>query len=133
VGCVEVIVIDTHILVWWADGLRSQLSTPARRAIVDADVVAFSAVTAWEIGTLARRGRINIHLGTGDWLREAMEVHALVTLPVTAEIAVRAAEFHEVLRDPIDCLIAATALTHNAPLITKDDRIRQSEVVQTIW
>lgn len=62
-----------------------------------------------------------------------MEVHALVTLPVTAEIALRAAEFHEVLRDPIDCLIAATALIHEIPLVTKDDRIRRSGVVETIW
>ncbi|MGH7490574.1 MAG: PIN domain-containing protein [bacterium] len=37
------------------------------------------------------------------------------------------------LRDPIDCLIAATALAHHVPLITKDDRIRQSGVVPTIW
>jgi predicted nucleic acid-binding protein len=34
---------------------------------------------------------------------------------------------------PVDCLIAATALTHNAPLVTKDDRIRNSGVVETIW
>ncbi|MDP9361771.1 MAG: PIN domain-containing protein [Acidobacteriota bacterium] len=37
------------------------------------------------------------------------------------------------LRDPIDCIIAATALTHGVPLVTKDDRIRQTGVVETIW
>jgi predicted nucleic acid-binding protein len=54
-------------------------------------------------------------------------------LPVTLDIAVRAAEFQETLRDPIDCLIAATALINDAPLVTKDDRIRRSGVVATIW
>jgi PIN domain nuclease of toxin-antitoxin system len=54
-------------------------------------------------------------------------------LPITIETAVRAAELHDMLRDPIDCLIAVTALAHNAPLVTKDDRIRQSGVVETIW
>lgn len=57
----------------------------------------------------------------------------LVVLPVTLDVAVRAVELHEILRDPVDCLIAATALAHNAPLITKDDRIRTSGVVETIW
>jgi predicted nucleic acid-binding protein len=45
----------------------------------------------------------------------------------------RAAELHDALRDPIDCLIAATALANDAPLVTKDDRIRKSGVVETIW
>ena len=125
------IVIDTHVLVWWAGG--AQLPTAARRAIVQADVVAFSAVTAWEVGTLARSRRIDIQLGTSDWLREVTEVHSLTVLPVTLDIAVRAAEFQETLRDPIDCLIAATALINDAPLVTKDDRIRRSGVVATIW
>jgi PIN domain nuclease of toxin-antitoxin system len=132
VGRVEVIVIDTHVLVWWAGGVR-QVSAAARKAIVDSDIVAFSSVTAWEIGTLARRGRLDIHFSTVDWLREVTETHNLTVLTVTLDIAFRAAELQELLRDPIDCLIAATALAHNAPLITKDDRIRASGVVQTIW
>ena len=98
---------------------------------MDADVVAFSAVSLWEVGVLARRGRID--LKTHDWLAKVTELNSLVVLPVTLDVAVRAVELHELLRDPIDCLIAATALTHNAPLITKDDRIRASGVVETIW
>jgi len=54
-------------------------------------------------------------------------------LPVTIEISLLAAELHDVLRDPIDCLIAATALTHGVPLVTKDERIQRSGVVATIW
>jgi PIN domain nuclease of toxin-antitoxin system len=54
-------------------------------------------------------------------------------VPVTLDIAVRAAELHDILRDPIDCLIAATALIYDAPLVTKDDRIRKSGVVATMW
>jgi len=62
-----------------------------------------------------------------------MEVHSLAAVPVTLDVAIRASELHDILRDPIDCLIAATALTHDAPLVTKDDRIRRSGVVATIW
>jgi len=132
VGCIEVIVIDTHVLVWWATGL-SMLSHEAQKAIDEADIVAFSSVTAWEVGTLARRGRIEIPVGTRAWMHSVMAAHHLAVIPVTLEIAVRAAELHEMLRDPIDCLIAATALFHGAPLITKDDRIRRAGVLATIW
>ncbi len=125
------IVIDTHVVVWWTIGNPSQLSIAARRSLIDADVVAFSAVSLWEIGVLARRGRID--LKAHDWLQKVTEVDSFVVLPVTLDVAVRAAELHETLRDPIDCLIAATALAHNAALITKDDRIRTSGVVETIW
>ena len=60
-------------------------------------------------------------------------ITGLRVFPITIEIGVRAAELHDLLRDPIDCLIAATALVHDAPLVTKDDRIRKSGVVDTIW
>ena len=48
-------------------------------------------------------------------------------------VAIIAAELQEVLRDPIDSLIAATALTYGVPLVTKDERIQRSGVVSTIW
>lgn len=127
------IVIDTHVMVWWTSSIPSQLSMAARRSIVDSDAVAFSAVSVWEIGILARRGRIDLHLDIDDWLREVTEVHSLEVLPVTLDIAVRASELHEILRDPIDSIITATALINNVPLVTKDDRIRKSGVVETIW
>jgi len=36
-------------------------------------------------------------------------------------------------KDPADRLIAATAIVEGVPLVTADERIRQTKVVQTIW
>ena len=127
------IVIDTHVLVWWATSGRDQLSQGARRAIVDADSVAISVITAWEVGILSVRRRIDIGPRPNNWLREVTEANSLTVLPVTIQIATRAAELHEILRDPMDCLIAATALTHGVSLVTRDERIQRSGVVATIW
>ena len=71
--------------------------------------------------------------GASEWLRIVTETYSLAPLAVTIEISLLAAELHDVLRDPIDCLIAATALTHGVPLVTKDERIQRSGVVATIW
>jgi PIN domain nuclease of toxin-antitoxin system len=68
-----------------------------------------------------------------SWIRDLEETRGLRVLPTTTAVALRAAELHGTLRDPMDCLIAATALTHGVPLVTKDERIQRSGVVTTIW
>ena len=126
------IVVDTHVLIWWTNAPH-KLAPSAREALEKTEVVAVSVITGWEIGVLARRKRIEIEGDALSWMRNLEAGRNLLILPVTLEISAQAAEWHETLRDPIDCLIAATALAHNASLITKDDRIRTSGVVETIW
>lgn len=126
------IVIDTHILLWWATSPHL-LSTMADETVTNADTVAVSAITAWEIAVLHRRRRIKIARDPRPWMRDLEETRGLRILPVTIDIGIRAADLHEVLRDPIDSIIAATALTLGVPLVTKDERIQRSGVVATIW
>ena len=126
------IVLDTHILLWWATSPHL-LSTTAEDAVMTAENLAVSAITAWEIAALHRRHRIEIARDPLPWMRDLEKTRGLLILPVTIEIGIKAADLHETLRDPMDCLIAATALTHGVPLITKDERIQRSGVVTTIW
>ena len=52
------LLLDTHAFVWWLDGNR-RLSVRARRAIGDArNAVSVSAVSAFELVTKARLGRL---------------------------------------------------------------------------
>jgi PIN domain nuclease of toxin-antitoxin system len=54
--------------------------------------------------------------------------------PITAEIAVLATQFPEDYpKDPIDRLIGATARAEGIALITRDERIRSSPLLRTIW
>ena len=57
----DVVVLDTHVLVWLLEG-DQRLSITARDAIGAASRVCLSAITPWEIGMLAAKGR----LGFGD-------------------------------------------------------------------
>jgi PIN domain nuclease of toxin-antitoxin system len=109
------------------------LSSAAEDAIANADFVAVSAITAWETAILRNRRRIEIDRDVLPWLNDLTATRGLLILPITIEIGFLAAELHDILRDPVDCLIAATAITHNVPLVTKDDRVRKSGVVETIW
>lgn len=125
------IVADTHTLIWWILEPH-KLSPAAFRAIDLADEIGIAAISTWEVGMLSRR-RVALDLEAAAWLRRIVEARNVSVLPITIEIGVLAAQFHDILRDPVDCLIAATAITHNAPLVTKDGRIRKSGVVETIW
>lgn len=55
-------------------------------------------------------------------------------LELTPAVAALAVRFpHTFPADPADRLIAATACTNAIPLVTADERIRESPMVRTIW
>jgi len=61
-------------------------------------------------------------------------VEGVSVKPLTAEIAAAAAQFPEdFARDPADRLIAATASIEGLPLVTRDEQIRRSPLLKTIW
>jgi PIN domain nuclease of toxin-antitoxin system len=127
-----VIVLDTHALIWWVLE-PAKLSSAARAAIDSSDTVGFAAISCWEIGMLSQRGRIDLAVEPALWLHNITEARKVSVLPLSIGVGVVGAELHNILRNPADCLIAATALTHGVPLVTKDERIQRSGVVATIW
>lgn len=125
------IIVDTHVLIWWI-GAPGLLSERARTAI-QLETIGVAAMTCWEIAFLAHRKRIAIDDDVSQWLEAVFALPRVELLPMTIDIAVAAATMPIPLRDPADRMIMATALHHNAPLVTKDERIRVSGVVETIW
>jgi len=101
--------------------------------IDETDILGISAISCWEVALLSKRRRVDLHGDIREWLDDLFIVPGLEIVPLTPDITVRAAEYHKLLRDPADCLITATAAVHDAPLVTKDQRIRDSGLVETIW
>jgi len=132
-----VILIDTHVLVW-INRSPEKLSRDARRAVeraTTADAAAISSITLWELALLTLRGRIRLKAGTvRTFLDEMVQTPGLTVLEITAEVAALAAQFPaDFPGDPADRLIAATARAHRIALVTSDERIQKSPLVQTIW
>ena len=110
------------------------LSRAARKACEESEVLGIPAITCWEIALLSARGRVLDRIDIHSWLNDVFEFSQNLLLPLTIPIAVRAVALPpEVGRDPADRLIVATALEYGAPLVTKDRRIRDANVVETIW
>jgi PIN domain nuclease of toxin-antitoxin system len=129
-----VILLDTHVLIW-AVGDTKRLSRAAASEIKRARSgtgLAVSAITLWEVGLLVSRGRIRAHGSIETSIQLMLE--SVVVRPITPEIAALAAQFpDDYPRDPADRLIGATARAEGLTLITRDQNIRNSQLLRTVW
>ncbi len=117
------IVLDTHILVWWLNH-DAQLK-PRHLAEIEAAVgVSVSVISLWEIAKLVEYGRLRLTVPVSDWFEAALTHPQIQVVPLTPEIIVQSTqlpgEFH---KDPADQLIVATAMTLDLPLLTLDAKI----------
>jgi PIN domain nuclease of toxin-antitoxin system len=129
-----VIVLDTHVLVWLASD-PDRLSARARAAIAAERERAISAVSAQEIAYLVTRGRIELDRPVGRWIRDALDAHEVRAVAADLSIALRAGslDIERFPGDPADRLIYATALTHDATLISGDERLRAVDPRRLVW
>jgi PIN domain nuclease of toxin-antitoxin system len=127
-----VIVIDTHILLWWY-GNRRRLSKVALRTLRSAKMLSVAAISLWEVAFLVERGRVRLDEDVEVWLEELLLEDEIELLPLTPAIAARSQRLGVFHGDPADRLIVATALCHGGRLVTADEAIHKSGVVQTIW
>ncbi len=127
------IVLDTHAWLWWASQ-ASALSRKAEREIRAAKRIGVSAVSCLEVAVAEARGRIELDRPALLWLEEALSLPRVELLPLTPAVAVRASRLdRDFSGDPADRVIVATALLESARLVTRDSRIREHPVVETVW
>lgn len=135
-GRQPLIVLDTHALVWWYAS-PERLSVRARRAIrlaLRRGAIAASTVSIFEIATAVRRGRLDLGTPIEQWLDDLGRMPELRLQPVSAEVARTAGALPDSLPgDPADRLIAATAISLRAKLVTADARLRKSPHVDSVW
>jgi PIN domain nuclease of toxin-antitoxin system len=105
-----VILLDTHAAVWVAVDNRAlgKHSEQILKKAVRAGELAVSAISFWEIALLVTRRRLK---------------QGIIELPLTGEIAVLAGELESLHGDPADRFIAATAIVHDATLVTADEKL----------
>lgn len=131
------IVLDTHVLVWWATGDTRQLSQAALDALkaeTESGEILVSSISAWEIAMLVARDRIALSMDVAKWLDVVSEIESVRFVPIDNEIGVKSTELPgEFHKDPADRMIVATARKFAAPLVTADEKIRAYQHVKTVW
>jgi PIN domain nuclease of toxin-antitoxin system len=128
-----VIILDTHAWFWWLT-MPDQLSPRARKVIAAAGAIGVSPLCCYELCQSVLRGRAALDRDPATWIREALAADGTRVLTLHPAAAVRAAALGpEFPRDPIDRLLYATAVELDAPLVTRDRRLRAADPVRTLW
>lgn len=125
------IVIDTHIWVWWVHD-HPDLKPWMRRRLLDHEVdgIAVSVISCWEIARLVSGSRLDLGRPVGQWFAAALAYPGVQLLGLTPEICIESNQlpggFH---KDPADRIIVATARLLSRELLTADaDILKYPEV-----
>ncbi len=119
------IVIDTHVLLWFFQDHPQLDESLKLRMESDPAKVFVPTISIWEIGMLAERGRLkfassNAAQSTRDFINQCGFNEA----NLTGEVAVLSRTLQFTHNDPADRFIAATAYAMNAELATSDEKLR---------
>ena len=130
------IVLDTHAWLWWLHE-PARLSSRARTAIEEAEAsrsLRVSTISVWEVAIKVASGKLALPMDLDTWFGRAQSYPGIELVSVDARDALESTRlpgsFH---RDPADRLIVALARRHGAPLVTRDQRIRDYGHVTSIW
>ena len=133
-GGSQMIVLDTHIWVWWIHG-TSELSDQQRELIQENEELGLgiSVISCWEVAKLVEYHRLTLPCRIADWFEQALAYPGIELLNLTPRIAIESTQlpgtFH---RDPADQIIVATARVSGCPLLTLDSRILSYAHVQAL-
>lgn len=128
------IVIDTHIWVWWVHG-DAHLSAHQTEWLRENEEqgLGVSVISCWEVAKLVEYNRLTLPCPVAEWLEQALGYPGISLLELTPRIVVDSTQlpkgFH---KDPADQLIVATARVLDCALLTADAKILNYPYVNTL-
>jgi len=123
-----VILLDTHVLIWWANRDRQRLSATALAAI-DAAIE-----SAGQPGGAPGLLVSAISFDVERWLALLASHPAVRLLALDTAVAVAATRLPEPFHaDPADRFLVAQARELGIPLLTADSKIRSCGPVRSLW
>jgi PIN domain nuclease of toxin-antitoxin system len=133
-GSGSMILLDTHVWVWWVHG-DDRLSS-SQLEVIEANEdkeIGVSAISLWEIAKLVENKRLELPIPLEKWFKQALSYPGIRIVELTPEIATESTrlpgEFH---KDPADQIIVATARIMKCTLVTSDEEILEYLHVKTV-
>jgi PIN domain nuclease of toxin-antitoxin system len=117
------LLLDTHAAIWIA---RNEPLAPRAAEAMDAayhaaELVLVSPITAWEVGLLVERNRLNLLMTPQRWFSRLLDVPGMRLAELSPEILIASSFLPGTPpRDPADRILLATARHLGATLITRD-------------
>jgi PIN domain nuclease of toxin-antitoxin system len=121
------VLLDTHIWLWYAEGMTERLKPASVRKLDDArkkDGLLVSAISVWELGVLQARGRIQLSAPLRDWVEKALSPPGIDLLALDAATAAESTLLPgDPHGEPADRFLIAGARTKGVVLATRDENI----------
>ncbi len=132
VGLSEALLLDTHALLWWLFS-SDKLSVVVREAIAGEDRrVCVSAVSAWEIATKHRLGKLPEAGPLVAEMPAILRAQNFEPLSITLAHALAAGRLDFAHRDPFDRMLIAQALGEDLTLVTNES-LFEAAGVRRLW
>ncbi len=121
----KALLLDTCAFIYIA--AEAQLSTEVQLALKQAtmiDSLFVSPITAWELGKLAARGRLQFTTEPAKLFDQFVSRPGIRLCELTSEILIDSSFLPNLEhKDPMDQILIATARSLNIPLVTNDRAI----------
>jgi len=119
-----VLLLDTNAVVWLGGGIPLRGGLDEIEAARRAGELIVSTVSAWEIATLVRKGRLQLNRDPVEWFRAFGRQPGVRIVPLSADAAAGSNAIPDLTHnDPADRLLIATARELGAAIATRDARI----------
>ena len=125
------LLLDTHIWIRWLSAAQP-LDDKLISSIEEAERLAVSAVSCWEVTYLAKKNRIELPMALSEWMTAALDGSGVEVIDISSRIAVQSAELPDIHRDPADRFIIATALESGFHVVSFDERFKQYDCIKDV-
>ncbi len=126
------VLLDTCVVLWATLGTANLTRTAAGIIADEKHTILVSAVTAWEIATKVRSGKMPEAEKLEGVFLEKMREAGYALLAIRPEDALRAGRLPGPHRDPFDRMLAAQALAADIPILSNDEALDQFGV-RRVW
>ena len=122
------LLLDTHVFIWWVEA-SPRVQPHWVDAVLDPEnSVHVSAVSAWEIETKKRIGKLRFGHDVGDIAAQLGFEH----LSITMSHATGAGALKWNHGDPFDRMLIAQAIENDMLLLTSDESIKSAPGVRVL-
>jgi PIN domain nuclease of toxin-antitoxin system len=129
------LLLDTCATIWITkeEPISDQAIVAIARARENSESIYVSPISAWELGLLVARGRINLSMSAERWFLRLLQAPGLRLADMPPEILIASSFLPGAPpRDPADRILAATAREYGYTLVTRDrpllDYARQGQI-----
>ena len=120
------IILDTCALLWWSLD-PDELSPVAKTTILKMEQSKngiTSAMAIWEIAIKVKNQKLDLGVPLAKYVARLKQSDVVKIMPVETDILVDSVNLDWSHRDPVDRIMVALANHYDAPIITRDEKIR---------